>query len=522
MKRCFLVIGLMATLQPIFAQLPEDALRMSWNIPSGTARQQAIGGAMSSLGGEISSVFVNPAGLGLYKTGELVLSPGLSLLNNKGSFLGSTTKADSEAKFNLGTSGVVWSNSNRYSRWTSSAFSIAVNRTANFNNNIRYSGLNDYSSFSENMANEFYGFYEDSRNRFPNRSDQQIVDDALNSLDVSLLTKMGLYTYLVDIDSSSGLPTVISRAELAGDLNQDNSIRTSGGITELAFGFAGNMDDKFYIGGSIGVPIVNYGRVTEYTETDANGTGNNEFTSAKYTEDYTSKGLGINAKLGFILKPASQVRLGLTVHTPTLYGLTDRFNSKLTTDLDLGQDVFSVNATDVNNNNVPEFKYDLRTPWRFIVGGSYVISEAADVRNQKGFITADVEYLNYGGNRFAAGNTGQSNDEFKGMNDIVKEIYKGAFNFRVGGELKFNTLMTRLGFAWYGSPYDDDQLKARKMNVSGGLGYRNKGFFVDLAYVHSLHRDVHFPYRLEAPRLNVYSDLREGTGNLLLTFGVKF
>ena len=58
------------------AQVPEDALRLSWYVPSGTARQQAIGGAMGSLGGDITASFVNPAGLGLYKTGEVVLSPG--------------------------------------------------------------------------------------------------------------------------------------------------------------------------------------------------------------------------------------------------------------------------------------------------------------------------------------------------------------------------------------------------------------------------------------------------------------
>src|SRR5450432_900243 len=60
------------------AQLPEDALRMSYTRPSGTAREQAIGGAMGSLGGDISANYVNPAGLGFYKTGEVVLSPGWS------------------------------------------------------------------------------------------------------------------------------------------------------------------------------------------------------------------------------------------------------------------------------------------------------------------------------------------------------------------------------------------------------------------------------------------------------------
>src|SRR5690606_3654443 len=110
---------------------------------------------------------------------------------------------------------------------------------------------------------------------------------------------------------------------------------------------------------------------------------------------------------------------------------------------------------------------------------------------------------------------------FKGVNEATKAAYKGAFNFRVGGELKFNTIMGRLGFAYYGKPYDDDALKARLMNISGGLGYRNKGIFVDLTYVHSLNKDVHFPYRLDAPRPNTFAELKESNGNVVLTVGFK-
>ena len=32
--------------------------------------------------------------------------------------------------------------------------------------------------------------------------------------------------------------------------------------------------------------------------------------------------------------------------------------------------------------------------------------------------------------------------------------------------------------------------------LSGGLGYRNKGMFIDLTYVHTISKDVDFSYRL--------------------------
>lgn len=57
------------------AQLPDDALRYSYPFVSGTARSQAIGGAIGALGGDITAAHINPAGIGLYKTREIVLSP---------------------------------------------------------------------------------------------------------------------------------------------------------------------------------------------------------------------------------------------------------------------------------------------------------------------------------------------------------------------------------------------------------------------------------------------------------------
>ena len=81
--------------------------------------------------------------------------------------------------------------------------------------------------------------------------------------------------------------------------------------------------------------------------------------------------------------------------------------------------------------------------------------------------------------------------------------------------------MVRAGFAYYGDPYKDKELKGRKMNVSGGLGYRNKGIFVDLTYVHRLNKDVNFPYRVNAPRANTFADLKENGGSVFLTVGFK-
>src|SRR5438270_46660 len=117
-----------------FAQEPADALRYSWYVPGGTARVQAIGGAMGSLGGDITATFVNPAGLALYKTGDIVFTPSYLFGKTKASYLDHNEK-DKTNKFVWGTTGFVIGTGGGNGNIRNSAFSIAVNRTADFNSN---------------------------------------------------------------------------------------------------------------------------------------------------------------------------------------------------------------------------------------------------------------------------------------------------------------------------------------------------------------------------------------------------
>ena len=81
--------------------------------------------------------------------------------------------------------------------------------------------------------------------------------------------------------------------------------------------------------------------------------------------------------------------------------------------------------------------------------------------------------------------------------------------------------MGRLGFAYYSNPYKDVPEKVNRMLLSGGLGYRNKGMFIDLTYVHNISKDIDLPYRLE-DRPNTYASLKQQRGNVVATLGFKF
>ena len=501
--------------QQLSAQLPEDALRSAWTTPSGTARQQAIGGAMGSLGGDISAAYVNPAGLGLYRTNEFVLSPGFRLLSDKSNYLGTGTSGKTAGNFNLGTSGLVINYMGR--NGGSNVFSIAVNRMANFNSNVHYKGENDYSSFSEQYAEEF-------------ASSGYSIDQALGSPDVSYGTRMALYTYLVDTATINGNLQVIGQPQKAGRVLQENDLQSKGGITEIAFSLATNLHDKWFIGGSLGIPIINYTRTQTFHESDATGNTNNDFDSFTYQENYSSKGVGLNGKIGVIFKPSTAWRLGLAIHTPTVYGMTDKINASMITRTENytshQQATISSDSLDQMAGISPSANtasYNLYTPWKFILSGSYLFGGGIeDVKRQKGFVTADLEYITTSSPRFQPENKDNgSTSYYDAVNAAVKDSYKGSLGMRLGGELKFNTLMARAGVAYYTTPYKDKYLTADRLFVSGGLGYRNKGMFIDLTYVMGFSRDVNFPYRL-SDKANTVATLKENGGTVVATVGLKF
>ncbi len=520
MKRYLLLISLAST-ATAYAQIPEDALRYSFYPQSGTARNMAIGGAMGSLGGDINATFVNPAGLGFYKTGEVAFTPGYFLNNNKADFRGTATK-EKRNVFGLGTTGFVAGYTPRYNDKSSSAFSLAFTQTASFNNSVKYSGLNNYSSFSEQFAIEFA--QELNKNGFA------AFDQVLNQNSTLPYTSaVALYTYLIDtvkVGNSyvvKGAPEYILDAGQA--IKQEMTKDTKGGLYELALGFAHNYNDKWYVGGTISLPIISYNSYTTFKESDTSARTDNYFNNFVYKDNFSTKGVGFAGRLGVIYRPQDYLRLGLAIHTPMFMGLTDRRTVTLHTALENPVNSFDVSSKTFTNNQEGQSKYMQSNAWKVIGSASYVFREVENVKRQKGFITADVEYVNHKGSRFSSDNEQPTDEEkayYKSLNQVIKNEYKGAFNFRVGGELKFNILMTRLGFAYYSNPYNKAVgYKGNRMLLSGGLGYRNKGMFFDLTYVYGITKDADVPYRL-SDRLNTYASLKQQRGNLLATIGFKF
>ena len=492
-----------------YAQEPADALRYSWLTQNGTARNQAIGGAGASLGGEFSSLFINPAGLGFYKTNEFVLTPGYSLKNFHSTYK-NHGESSSDNNFNLGASGLLISSPAPERPIKSFTFAIGANRIADFNKHVYYKGQNSTSSYAEKYLEEL--------------ANNNVTDPNSAATDYPFGSSLAFNTYLIDtVQAPDGsLAGYRTQANPNFGLIQENTINTSGGITDISLGVGLDLREKIFFGGSLSFPFLNYNRNAHYKESDASGNTNNNFNYFESNETLNTKGVGVNAKLGIIYKPIEDVRLGLTIHTPTAYELTDKYSAEVITDLEGygGAGVKKQSSLDLNNGQLLETRYDLITPLKVIVSGSYILREAADVKNQRGFVTADIEFVNYRGAAFKSidKNDAAAKDYYSSLTDAIKNAYKNAFNARIGGELKFNTYMFRLGGAYYGNPYKNETASLYK--VSGGVGYRNKGIFIDLTYVYSITKDVNYPYLLQ-DKPNTPAMIKNNGGNIIATIGFK-
>lgn len=493
------------------AQNPDDALRSAWFIPGGTARSMAIGGAMGSLGGDMAVMNVNPAGLGFYRTREAVFSPGFNLNNNEFSYFNNITSGNQNS-FTLGTSGYIDGGHKGYSNATAThSYGISFTQTAAFGNRVQFEGVNNTSSYSEQYLEELV---RDGAN----------IDAASNNYITG--SSLAFFTYLVDsvADAQGNLIGYRSLVPLEAGLIQNYDETRSGGMYDISFGYAVNMNEKILLGASFNIPFQIYNSELTYSETDF-GDAQNNFAYSTLQQSFRSFGLGANVKLGMIYRPSEFIRFGLALHTPSYMIFSDRLKATMTTDTEGYKGVQTKSSADADFG-IGEWvtrDYAQLTPWRAIVSGSYVFRETQDTKKQRGFVTADLEYVNYRGARFSqvSEDPDPAYDSYlKFANETNKLYLQGALNARAGAEIKFAPWAIRAGLAYYGNPYADVPVKAQRMLFSGGIGYRYEGMFIDLTYAYTMNKDLQFPYRLnDVP--NTFATWNNNRGQIMATVGVK-
>jgi hypothetical protein len=472
-----------------FSQNESDALRYSQIFYGGTARSLSMGGAFGALGADFSSLSINPAGLGVYRKSEFTITPTI-LYNKSGSNFYNTKFDDFAYDLGLSNIGIVGTfNSHQEHGWISTNIAFGYNRMNNFDFNTTIKRVDATSSLVDEMVNNAndYGWYLDNYNN------HIVVNNP-----VSQIAADNQLIYLNDTTETS-----LFRSDFTGTnygQSQRRSIESQGYMGEYVISIASNFDHKIYLGGTVGIQTVNFTEHFNHVEDDVYHQIDylNSFT---YQQELKTKGTGVNFKFGVIGKPFDWLRIGGAVHSPTFFGLTDKYYYEVNSDLtfDNGGPVTYYGEND----------YDLTTPLRAI--GSLAI-----VYNKIAIVSFDYEFVDYSTMRLR--NSGDGYD-FEPENSGIQEHYTSTGNLRTGAELRFGPISLRGGYAYYASPYasGQDNEKADYSLYSGGLGINNDNFFLDLAYIWCTHREKYFLYEPEMP-----ATLDLNSNKILVTFGLRF
>lgn len=467
-----------------------DGIRSTQNFYGSTARSIALGGAFASLGGDLGSISINPAGIGVYRGSEFAFSTGFNALNTSSNYLG-YKRNDISYKFNLANIGAVFTfNNNTSSGWISTNLAIGYNKLNNFSNSYSIQGETNISS-ATSLTDEFLYNANLNGGSAPGDLDpfwERLAYDAL----------------LIDVDSGT---TYTYQSPYTGiKLLQRHTLNIRGSGGEYFFGFGANYNNQLYLGVSLNIKSMNYDEEFYHTEYDFDAV--TTIDHYQFSHFISTSATGFNVKLGAIYKPIDMLRIGISIHTPTVMKVTQEYDSHLYSVMNNG----GINDIYPSDYGIlpPRDEYDISTPFRAIGGLSVTFQ-------QYGLLSIDYEFIDYRSIKFSNSNFSY---DFSSDNEANKNFLRATNNIRVGGELKMGSMYFRGGYAFYASPYASSEInKNANTNIfSGGLGYRENNFYIDFAYSLLSRNEKYFMYYEDASAVN----LNTNQSNFSATVGFRF
>ncbi len=491
MKNIFTLSLILFLTTTIYGQVYTDVLRISQLNPAATATAAGIGGALGAVGGDLSTLNINPAGLGEFRSSAFVITPSITS-NNTTSYLNADIASkldDGASKFGLDNLGVVFAYRPSGSNWLTNNIAISLNKQANYTQDFIYSGTTE-GSITE---------------RFIELSNGKSLDE-LDNFEAGLAWDAGAI-----YEDDNGDYT----SDFAPNQNVDKTqiVSRSGRLSELSLAWAGSME-KLSLGASLGIPLYSFEETKTYQESDDND-AIPIFNNLTYTEFVNTSGAGINVKLGVIYKPVKTTRIGASIQSPTWFSLDDNYFTSLEYDCTV--------CPSPENQRSPDgfFEYKATTPWR-LTGSAAQVWQAGRLR---GFVSADVEYVDYKSSSFnLTSDSNDSSDAFfeQELNDQIDLQFTSAINLRLGGEVGYDDVRFRLGYGLNGSPYDLDNGNADTKIMSTGIGLRQNKFFIDLGYQRTSHEEGYIPYNVLDMDRNQQVTNETDFSRFVLTLGFKF
>lgn len=549
---------------PMSAQTVYDAAKITNKDLNGTARFVGMGGAMGALGGDISTIGTNPAGIGVYRSNDAMVSFGFSSYGTESNYVGNKMNSD-KMRGSFDNAGFVLSSkignatALRYVN-----FGFNYHKAKSFYKNMSMGGnLGDYTQ-TDYMAAQAGGIKDWSGDIY---TDPEVGWLSALGYDGYLITDLiahngqgdvpsGYVPYMVggkQVKNLNGDLVYITPGEYGGMFWGGNgSFRSEerGGIDQYDFNISFNINDRVYLGVTVGAYAIDYSKYTFYDENYLDKAGN--ATGQGYNLQSWNKihGSGFDVKFGAIIRPFeySPLKIGLAIHTPTYYNLDYKTNARL--ESDVLNDLDIANESEVGSGVIGQYNVDtydilkgdmvrqfqLQTPWTYNVSLGYTIGK--DLA-----LGAEYEYQDYSSIKFKD-QEGYS-DTF-GYENSTTSMLKGVSTIRLGAEYKvIPQFALRAGYSYTSAIFNSDAYKdlpynsiqtdtdfantKALSNYTLGIGYRGSMFYADLAYKYSSYKEDFHPF------INAYMDgeqlvigspeatkVKNTRSQVLLTLGLRF
>ena len=455
----------------------QDVQRFAERQVIGTARYVAMGGAMTAIGGDPSAALDNPAGLGLYRRSEIMLTLDETIDRT---YQSGTNDRYGRSRFAAPQISAIWSlgNPQRIRGLIYSNFMLSSNRLATYNRDIHAEGkdlqmLNTICLKTDGLP------------------EQYLQNKPWDDTEIGGLSILGYETYLINPAEDDLWTPAIELID--GTL----SISETGSYDQYTLSWAGNINNQWYIGLALNVPTLSYTKNVTHYET-------NRTHSAELKSMYHLSGVGVSGTIGIIYRPIRALRIGASFLTPTTMSLSVQTESDMNTRIN-GQ------------------SYTLLTPANGVISSEITsplrssISLAAQIGNE-GMIAVQYDYTHAIKNKDA---------DFAPMDDV--------HTLRIGAEAQaYRGLFINAGYVYESSFRQDDPVWVLAYNeirtdmdyryttysqyASLGLGYRSDAVVAQVAYQYRWQNIHQYATELQLTQMDLLSQTHRIVASLAWRF----
>lgn len=505
-----------------YAQSIYDAERMATSDLNGTARFVSMGGAMSALGADISTMSTNPAGIGLLRRSEVSVS------------VSAITQLDGVAFDNHGKTSISFDQAGFV--YSSKLYSEAVpflnlgfnyRKLRNFRNLINGATNVEQLTGGSQHASMTWAWAEDGA-FWANRSKDAFSETTA----YGILTPAAYLGYRVGLIAHDPASTPKNNAFLTQNAYDHTYNQwTTGGISQYDANISTTINDRVFLGLTFSAYDVRRTSYAAYLENYIFNSGEGQF---HYRNEEVVSGHGYNIKLGAIVRPiaSSPLRFGVSITTPTWYDITASRVASIANYKDQ-RDVQAWHKT----THTIDFYF--RTPWKFN------LSVGSTIDDYLAF-GVEYEYSNLQANHYSyTGEVYDVNEPDLALNSTMDTYLQGQSTWRLGAELKVTPqLAIRGGYNHVTAPiketaFLDQEINSYSINhitnpayinlgainrYTCGVGYRGKNFYADLSYQHQVQSGMLYSFYAQDQGSNVLpgNKIKLDKSQVMLTLGVRF